>query len=332
MLGVTVVPLPYYLEVPGTAEKLNGVVTVDGNTDENDGSFMLTTVGIRQATGMQAIMSRFTDFTDLYSEKELFGTATSEEYNQMQQYYMTSSENSAKKVALDLAQIPYELVFNGIYVLAVQEESDFYGKLQTGDVVTRIDGKEFTSSQEFMDYVKEQKVDQEVTVTYLRGDSESEVSGNLIELATDHKAGIGIQLTDHTELSTEKDIEIDAGNIGGPSAGLMFTLETYSMLTGKDLRAGHLIAGTGTMEIDGTVGRIGGIDKKIVAATNAGAEIFFAPDDDLSAEILAQNPGLETNYQEALAAAKKIDSPMKIVPVKTVQDALDYLETLSASV
>lgn len=321
-------PIPYYLEVPGSAEKLNTFVTVDGKKDENPGAFMLTTVGIRQATPLQAVLSKTNNFTTLLSKKELLGDATSQEYDAMQQLYMSSSQNNATKVALDLAKIPYEMKFNGIYVLAVQEESNFYGKLQIGDVVTKIDGQTFENTEEFMAYVKSKAVSATVTITYERNKEEKEVSGKLIELATDHKAGIGIQLTDHSELVTEPDIKIDAGSIGGPSAGLMFTLETYSLLSHEDLRKGHLIAGTGTMASDGTVGRIGGIDKKIVAADSEGAEIFFAPDDEITSDMKKEYPDLKSNYEEAQAAGKKIKTKMKIIPVKTVQDALDYLKTL----
>jgi PDZ domain-containing protein len=97
-------------------------------------------------------------------------------------------------------------------------------------------------------------------------------------------------------------------------------LEIYDQLrTEVDLTKGYQIAGTGTIALDGTVGRIGGIQHKVVAADNAGAEIFFAPDDP---------PNEHSNYREALKAAERIGTSMKIVPVKTIQEALDYLEKL----
>lgn len=328
IVACVMLPIPYYLEVPGSAEKLTTFVTVDGQKDKDKGAFMLTTVGIRQATPLQALLSKTNNFTTLLSKKELLGDATNQEYNAMQKLYMTSSQNNATRVALDLAKIPYEMKFNGIYVLGVQEKSDFYGKLQVGDVVTKIDGKNFENTEEFMNYVKGKPVSDEVVITYLRNGKEHEVSGKLIELASDHKAGIGIQLTDHSELVTKPVIKIDAGSIGGPSAGLMFTLETYGLLSHKDLRKGHLIAGTGTIASDGTVGRIGGIDKKIVAANEEGAEIFFAPDDEITPEMKKIYPDLKSNYEEAVEAGKKINTKMKIIPVKNVQDALDYLNTL----
>jgi PDZ domain-containing protein len=107
---------------------------------------------------------------------------------------------------------------------------------------------------------------------------------------------------------------------------MMFTLEIYSQLTGQDLTKGREIAGTGTIEKDGKIGRIGGIDKKIATASRNGAQIFLAPDDEVTPEMKKVEPGVKSNYQEALAAAKKLNTKMKIVPVKTVQDAIDYLK------
>ncbi|MFR3047322.1 MAG: S16 family serine protease, partial [Enterococcus faecium] len=112
------------------------------------------------------------------------------------------------------------------------------------------------------------------------------------------------------------------------AAGLMFTLEIYEQVTGKNLRHGKQIAGTGTINSEGEVGRIGGIDKKVASADKAGVEIFFAPDDTISDDVKKEYPEIKTNYEEAKAAAKKLNSSMKIVPVKTVQEALDYLEKM----
>ena len=79
---------------------------------------------------------------------------------------------------------------------------------------------------------------------------------------------------------------------------------------------------------DGTVGRIGGADFKIMAADREGVEIFFAPNDYLPDEVREKNPGILTNYEEALKTAEKIGTKMKIVPVTTIDDALDYLKDL----
>lgn len=116
-----------------------------------------------------------------------------------------------------------------------------------GDTVTKADGKTFTSSEDFMKYVKSQKVGQEMKVTYTHDGETKEATEKLIKLPTDKKPGIGITLTDHTEIDSQEKVKVDAGDIGGPSAGLMFTLEIYEQLVDKDLRQGKKIAGTGTI-------------------------------------------------------------------------------------
>ncbi|WP_279280544.1 SepM family pheromone-processing serine protease [Enterococcus gallinarum] len=321
-------PIPYYIEQPGATINLKELITVNDQKDQNDGSFSLTSVGIRQATVFTAIGSKFNQFQDLVSEEELFGGATDEEYNRIQRYYMESSQNSAIEQALKLADIPYTMNYKGVYVMGVESNSSFKGKISVGDTVVAVNGKRFDNSQDFIDYVQSQKVGDKIQVTYLQDDVEKEATGSLIELPSNKKAGIGISLVDHTEISSDQDIVIDAGNIGGPSAGLMFTLEIYEQLTQQNLRKGHNIAGTGTISSDGTVGRIGGIDKKVASASESGVEIFFAPEDEITKEEKEVDPSIKTNYQEALAAAKKLGTDMKIVPVSNVQDALDYLKTL----
>jgi PDZ domain-containing protein len=101
-------------------------------------------------------------------------------------------------------------------------------------------------------------------------------------------------------------VTIDSGGIGGPSAGLMWTLGLTDVLTPGDLTGGRTIAGTGTIDLEGKVGPIGGIEEKVAAAERAGAVLFFAPMDNA-------------------AAAMRVAGDMVIVPVQTYQQALDYL-------
>ncbi|THE10109.1 PDZ domain-containing protein [Enterococcus hirae] len=328
LVGFVVVPLPYYVEAPGATINLKDMITVNDQKDKESGSFSLTSVGVRQATGFTAVQAMLSDFEDLVSEEELTGGATNEEYTQMQHYYMESSQNAAIEQALKLANLPYTMEFKGVYVMGIEKNSNFYGKLSVGDTVTKVDGQSFKSAEAFMDYVKSQKVGQTIQITYLQNGQEKEASGKLIELPTDKKPGIGITLTDHTEIKTDMSIVINSGSIGGPSAGLMFTLEIYEQLSHQNLRHGKKVAGTGTIDRSGEVGRIGGIDKKVASADAAGMDIFFAPDDTISDEVKKEYPEIKSNYEEAKEAAKKLNTSMKIVPVKTVQDALDYLRNL----
>jgi PDZ domain-containing protein len=102
------------------------------------------------------------------------------------------------------------------------------------------------------------------------------------------------------------DISIQSGDIGGPSAGLMWTLGLIDILTPGDLTGGRTIAGTGEIGPDGTVYPIGGIEEKVVAARRAGADVFLVPVDNA-------------------AGARSVAREMTIVPVKTYRDALKYL-------
>lgn len=326
IVGSVIVPLPYYIEVPGSAENVREFVTVDGKRDKEEGSYMLTTVGIRRGTAASLLTSHFMPFQEVISKKSLMGESSGKEYDILTSFQMDSSENMAKKVALDLADLPYEMDYQGVYVIGLTDNSDFKNKLELGDIIKKIDGKDFSSTEKFMKYIKEQKIGKEIEITYQRDGETLKTAGKLSESPIDKKTAIGITLIDQTELKSSTEIEIDAGDIGGPSAGLMFTLETYQLLMKKDLRKGREIAGTGTINSDGSVGSIGGIDKKVVAADNAGATIFFAPAEEYSAEIKKEYPDLKTNYEEAVEAAKKIKTKMKIIPVKSVQDVIEFLE------
>lgn len=328
VVACVIVPIPYYIEEPGETIDLKELITVNDKKDEDKGSFSLTSVGIRRATVFTAIKSKIEPVHEIISADELTGGASDDEYMQIQKFNMETSQNFAIEQALKLANKPYEMKYKGVYVLGVEKNSNFSGKISVGDTVTKADGKTFTSSEDFMKYVKSQKVGQKMKVTYTHDGETKEATEKLIKLPTDKKPGIGITLTDHTEIDSQEKVKVDAGDIGGPSAGLMFTLEIYEQLVDKDLRQGKKIAGTGTINSEGEVGRIGGIDKKVASAAASNNKVFFAPDDEIIKEMKKAQPGIKSNYEEAKAAAKELKTDMKIVPVKTVQDALDYLEKM----
>ncbi|WP_225744259.1 SepM family pheromone-processing serine protease [Marinilactibacillus sp. Marseille-P9653] len=322
-------PIPYYIERPGGVLDLNPVVEVEGAYSEEPGKFMMTTVEILQATPFSYLF-QFLPYNDVVTEAELFGEIDDyEAYNRLQKYYMDSSVHSAVVAAFDAAELPYDLTYNGVYVMSVTENSNFSSSLQMGDTITSVDELEFENTDQFMDYIKSKEVGNTVTIHYERDGVESVSEGQLIELEETGEPGIGISLVDQSTVVTDPEVTIHSGQIGGPSAGLMYSLQIYSMITDSDLRDGQTIAGTGTISDDGTVGPIGGIDKKVVAADKEGATVFFAPDDELSAELKEDYPDYKTNYEVAVEAAEDIDTDMVIVPVKTFSDAVDYLKSLS---
>jgi PDZ domain-containing protein len=105
---------------------------------------------------------------------------------------------------------------------------------------------------------------------------------------------------------------IESGDVGGPSAGMMHTIAIIDTLTEGELSHGRVIAGTGTIRLDGTVGNIGGVRQKVVAAEAAGAEVIMVP---------------AGNYQAALTAER---NSIEIIPIATLDEAISYLESLDA--
>lgn len=326
LLGLIFVPTNYYVEVPGGADALSKFVHVDGVRDQDKGSYRLMTVGvIGPASPAMLLWGHFQPFADTISKQELMGTSSSAEYDELQNYYIKSAANAATVAAFKAAHKPVTLTYQGILVMSIQKDSAFAADLHLGDTITAINGVHYTKAQDYVDAIKRYKAGTKVSVTFTHAGKSQTVRRPLIHLKGTKRAGLGITLTDHTSVKSKPTVKIDAGSIGGPSAGLMFALETYDQISGRDLRKGRTVAGTGTIDDSGVVGVIGGIDKKVYAASKAGASIFFAPDVPATKSLLKLDPGYVNNYTEAKKAAKKMGTKMKIVPVRRLQDAIDYL-------
>ncbi|TDL79985.1 SepM family pheromone-processing serine protease [Peribacillus frigoritolerans] len=314
------IKLPYYVTKPGMATELEPIIEVDGGYDE-EGSFSLTTVGFGRANLFSYVLANVLPYHELLPLEDVVQEGESDDdYLNRQMHMMESSQESAVALAYEKAGKKVDYKFHGIYVMQVVEGMSSEGKLKTGDRIFRVDGKEFKTAEEFIAYVSQKKKGDKIDITYDRNGKEGKTEITAAQFPDNkNKVGIGISLVTDRELITEPDISLDTSNIGGPSAGLMMTLEIYNQLTKEDYTKGYHIAGTGTIDEKGTVGPIGGISQKIVAADKSGAEIFFAPN---------QNGIAASNYKEAAATAKEIDTEMKIVPIDTFDDAVAYLKKL----
>ncbi|MGT2964733.1 SepM family pheromone-processing serine protease [Streptococcus acidominimus] len=318
-------PLPYYIESPGGAADIRTVLTVDNKPDEQSGSYNFVYIQVKPATAVQLLLATFDSHSDVIPKEELAGGADTEDFYRISQFYMETSQNMAKYQGLTLAKKEASLEFFGVYILNVAEDSTFKQILNIADTVVSVNGRTFKSSPELIEYVSGLTLGSDVKVGYLSAGQEMTADGKIIKLANG-KNGIGIGLVDHTEVKSKEQIDFQTGNIGGPSAGLMFTLAIYTQLADPDLRDGRMIAGTGTIEQDGSVGDIGGADKKVLSAAIAGASVFFVPNNPVDKEILKQNPNAKTNYEEAMEAVKKNNLDIEVVPVTNVKEAIDYLK------
>lgn len=318
--------LPFYYSQPGGAKVLEEVIKVEDGF-EDEGSFMLTTVQMGKANVFFYLWAKLSPYRSIYPEEQLrYDGETDEEYQHRQLMAMSTSKEAATIVAYEHADKEINYEYHGVLVTALIEGMPAASVLEIGDRIKQVDGVDVKTADELIERLQGMSQQDTVQLTVEREEETTIYDLGFTPFpeqlgAPKGRVGIGISspVTDR-ELWMEPEVSINTSQIGGPSAGLMFSLEIYNQLTEEDLTKGYQIAGTGTINEEGVVGRIGGANQKVVAADKAGAEYFLAPN-----EGGAEN----SNYQEALAAAKDIKTDMKIIPIDTFEEAIDFLESLS---
>lgn len=312
--------LDYYIYQPGDIRALDGVVEVeDGSSSE--GEMNLVTVRGGQATPIYYLWAKIRPYHDIYDLEDVRPEGISQdEYMEAQLHFMESSQEAATVVAFQAAGEEITIGYDGVYVGLVMENMPAFGVLEVGDQIIEVEGVPVSSGDEVVELTSDKSIGDELQLTVLREEEEVEVSIELAPLGeTPERPGMGISLVTDRSVSHDREVTYDSGRIGGPSAGLIFALEVYDQLTEEDVTKGYQIVATGEIDYDGSVYPIGGIDKKVVAADEAGADLFFAPNED----------GREgSNYEVAKETAEDIESDMEVVPVDEFQDALEYLEGL----
>ena len=332
LISATFYPVDAYISKPGGAYPLEPLVSVQGGDNDDKGSMSLMTIALAKATPLTYAWAKVSDQQKILQTNQVRNPdEDDEEYNVRQLHLMSQSQFNAIQAAFEESGKPYEITTKGVFILNVLPGGAADGLLEAGDRIIKIDEVASDNQQNLVDYLGEKAVGDVITLQVEREDKIETIEVELKPIPSEvSRAGLGISFTEDKKITTTPEVNIKADDIGGPSAGLMFTLEILNQLIDEDLSKGYNVAGTGTMQETGEVGRIGGIDLKVVAAHEAGVEIFFAPDDELPEEVLKNNPSLRSNYLEAKEMGEKIGTKMKIVPVKTVDDALAYLEKLEA--
>lgn len=320
VIFMTYYKLPYYVYQPGDASALDPVVEVEGGY-ESEGNMHLVTVRGGPATPAYYLWAKIRPHYDIYPIDQVRPEGIShEEYFQTQLHLMESSQEAATVVAYEAANKSIEIEYKGVFILSVMDDMPAKDVLQIGDQIISVDGMKVEQTSELIDYVEGKEEGETVDLTIVRDGVELTKTVSLASFPhMPDKIGMGITLVTDREVEVDPPVNFHSGNIGGPSAGLMFSLEIYDQLTEGDLTKGYHVAGTGEITYEGEVLRIGGIDKKVVAAHRKGMDIFFAPN---------ENGREGSNYEEALKAAEEINTEMKIVPVDSFSDALHYLEGL----
>lgn len=321
LLFLNTVKIPYYIYKPGRADPLDEIVEVEDGYD-SEGSMHLLTVSGSHATPMQYIFAKFLPHREITPLEEIRPKGeTDEEYFQRQLGLMENSQQSSTYVAYKAADRDVEIIYEGIYVVNVKENMPADGVLKPGDLIVRMDGEKLKDSHQLLEKMGEKKPGDEIILEFNRGD---ETYQETIEVTDYEQAesgvGIGIELITGHHIEVDPNVHFSSGNIGGPSAGLMFALDIYNQLVEEDLTKGYQVAGTGSVDFEGNVHSIGGVDKKVIAAHESNCDIFFVPNE--------HHKEKDSNYQIAKETAEQIDTDMEIVPVNTFDEAKEYLENL----
>ncbi len=327
-------PLDYYVMKPGSAYDISQYLTVDDGDRDDDGTFNMMTVTMSQATPFMYVYAQLKDYYDLVTIDQVRQEEEDEEeYDIRQHKLMTDSQFNALYNAFSYAKLDYKVTYNGVYVLNILEGGAADGTLQPGDEIVEID-QQVIENQDMLTRLINKKQESDHVELVIKRNNELLTKDIALKTIpnTEGRVGLGITFGESKSITTDPYVTVDAEGIGGPSAGLMFTLEVLNQLMDEDLTKGYQVAGTGAILLDGTVGRIGGVEKKVVAADKAGMEIFFVPDDEVPSDVKAKMPSYQSNAQAAIATAKDIGTTMEIVPVKTLQDAIEYLNTLKPKI
>ena len=198
-----------------------------------------------------------------------------------------------------------------LYVITTFEE--YKTTLKTKDRILNIDGNTYETIKEYKDYLQTKKENDTVKITIIRNKKEKQITAKLYKYKKKNILGVALQYAKTYETKPPVKIKFKSSE-SGPSGGLITTLEIYNQLTKKDITKGLKIAGTGTIEEDGTIGQIGGVEHKILGAESDKTDIFLVPSGE--------------NYKAALKYKKQKKLKIKIIEVKNIQDALKKLEKL----
>ena len=308
-LALTFIPSDHYLVLPDRARPTDPLVSVPGEERgaADDGGVYMVDVRIGRANLFERLFPGVREGADLVPERVINPEGVSDTQRRRSSLNeMSRSQLIAITVAL--RQLGREVDIEGIgaEVVLVQPDAPADGELEVGDVIVAAQGEEVTSTSDLQRAMSDLAPGDEASLTVQRGEDE-QVDVTLPTRASDQdpeRAVVGVQVQDAEDFRFPLDIEIDAGSIGGPSAGLAFALDIVDEL-GEDVDGGRTVVATGELTLEGDVLPIGGIKQKVIGARRAGADVFLVPDRN-AADARAAADGLEivavSDFAEALSA------------------------------
>jgi PDZ domain-containing protein len=308
--ALLILPSDDYIFLPDKAHPVAPLITVPGGHDPTHGGIYFVDIKLRKAKLIERLFGGLHEGADLYPASEINPPGGGEaERRQIDIQDMLNSQEVAAAVALradgkKVVQTPI-----GATVDQVVSGTPAVGRLDPDDIITAIDGKPVKTPGDVITAMAGHKPGDTVAFSIRRVGAARVVRVKTIpEPATD-RAVVGITLRPAVDIHLPVDVRIDAGDVGGPSAGLAFALGILQEL-GRNIVRGHKIAATGEILPDGSVGSIGGVKQKTIGARQAHVDAFLVPAGD--------------NAQEA----KRYAHGLRIIAVKNFPQALRALATL----
>ena len=291
--------LPYYIEAPGGITDLSSKITAN-NEYKFQGSYNTTFIKEYQADLWKYLISKINSNLDAVPLSE-YSSDNIKTARKRDKLLIYNSFSNAYFVSHNIANKKINIKNSNIYVIYITPEAKT--NLEVGDKINKLDGKTIESFEEIKEYIDKKEIGDKIVVDTDNGEKFIEV------INTSNKKELSIYLICNYEYDTDIKYNYDKNEYGS-SGGLMMALSIYDYITPYDLTKGKKIAGTGTIELDGSVGAIDGVKYKIIAAHKNKADLFFIP---------------EENYYEAKKVMEQRNYKFKLVSVKNIKDAIDYL-------
>ncbi len=320
------VTLSYYALVPGRAQPVAGLITVPAAHDHRlHGTILLTDVGVEQVTALQYLPDRlWRTATTVVPTSDLTGGLPASEFALQGTVDMEESQLTAEAVALRQMGYAVPEADVGVVLYAIIPGTPAYRSLAVGDVVTAVDGVPVRSPSDLVAAIRAHRPGQQVTLSVGTVTSPTRTHPVTLRLSGQRQGStvepiLGIpysQLPGSSGMGTQAvydfplHVTLSADGIGGPSAGLAFTLGLLDRLSGGELTGGRIVAATGTIDPTGAVGEIGGLPQKTVAVERAHATVFLVPAAQVAQAQAHATSGLTvlgvTSLQQALSDLRRL--------------------------
>ena len=301
--------LPYYIETPGGLIDTSKKIISEDNFILS-GSLNMAYVSEIHATIPTYIWSKIDkDWKAEKEEKITVGKEKIEDLEYRNKMLLIESNIIAQLVAYNHSNINYKITNDKLYVTYIDDKAKT--NLKVKDQIIKVDEKEIIDKNYLQTYITSKNINDEVKFIVKRNNKEIKRKATLIDVNKEPK--VGAIITENFNIESNRKIKFNFKDTeSGPSGGLMLALTIYSHINKNDITNGKKIAGTGTINIDGTVGEISGVKYKLMGAVKNKAQVFLVPKGN--------------NYKEAKKIKKEKNYSIELVPVETFEEALKYLK------